>query len=196
MLHETIATAGDQASLIALQQPARPTPQAPPAALLHEGRPRDMMGGPRGHAPINVPPRQTRRNGVSATHEGPGHFETWMKDQAIKDGKSSGHFELFESQRSQGWAPYFDRIWRNALGNLSVRALKGMRYAWNKWREHTMDCRIYWRTTSTEDLAHEAKILAVCGPTRPLFRSQINERKNSRGWSAYSTCNVREGHEA
>ena len=113
------------------------------------------MGGPTGHAPIDVPPWRSRRNGVSATHEGPAYLEAWTKDQTITAGKCSGHFDLFEAQRTQGWSPYFDSKC-NALGNLSVRALKGMRYAWKRWREHTLECRIYWRTTSTEDPAHEA----------------------------------------
>ena len=75
-------------------------------------------------------------------------------------GDSTSHFELFEAQRTKGWSPHFAAFWRNALGNLSVRGLKGMRYAWKRWKEHTMKCRIYWKT-STEGGALEA-IYAPC----------------------------------
>ena len=86
-----------------------------------------------------------------------------MRNQAIAAGNSTFHFELFESQRTKGWSPHFDSIWRNALGTLSVRALKGMRYAWKRWKEHTMERRIYWINLSTEDGAHEA-IYTQCAP--------------------------------
>jgi len=127
--------------------------------LQYEGPPKDMLRGPSGPAPINLPPR-TRRNAVSATHAGPTDLELWMQNQAMSAGNSSSHFELFEAQRTKGWSPHFAAFWRNALGNLSVRALKGMRYAWKRWKEHTMECRIYWKTYK-EAGSHEA-IYAPC----------------------------------
>ena len=65
-------------------------------------------------------------------------------------GKASGHFTLFEAQRIHGWSEPFEHIWRSALGNLSVRALKGMRCARKRWREHTLACRTCWASSSTE----------------------------------------------
>ena len=138
------ATAGDQASLQALQQKPQPAPQQPAPQLQYEGPPKDMLSGPRGRAPITLAPKKARRNAVSATHTGPSNLESWMRDQAIAAGNSSSHFELFEAQRTKGWSPHFDSIWRNALGDLSVRALKGMRYAWKRWKEHTP-----WSAAST-----------------------------------------------
>ena len=134
--------------------------------LQYEGPPKDMLRGPRGHAPITLAPK-TRRNTVSATHAGPNDLEVWMQNQAMPAGNSSSHFELFEAQRTKGWSPHFAAFWRNALGNLSVRALKGMRYAWKRWKEHAMECRIYWKT-STEAGSHEA-IYAPCAALSTLF---------------------------
>ena len=51
---------------------------------------------------------------------------------------------------------HFDSIWRTALGNLSVRTMKGMRYALKRWRDHTLECRTYWASTFTEDPMHRA----------------------------------------
>ena len=46
------ATAGDQASLQALQQKPQPVPQQPALQLQYEGPPKDMLSGSRGHAPL------------------------------------------------------------------------------------------------------------------------------------------------
>ena len=89
-----------------------------------------------------------------------------MKDQAMSAGNSSCHFELFKAQKTKGWSPHFASFWRNALGNLSV-ALEGMRYSRKRWKEHTMECRIYWKT-STEAGSHEA-IYAPCAPQLALY---------------------------
>ena len=69
------ATAGDQASLHALQQKPQPVPQQPAPQLQYEGPPKDMLSGPRGHAPITAAPKKSRRNAVSATHTGPSNLE-------------------------------------------------------------------------------------------------------------------------
>ena len=102
MFHLNIATAGDQASMRALQQPPRPAPQRPAPQLQYEGPPHDMTGGPRGHALINIASRNTRNNAIPAAHVGPGNLEAWMQIQAAAAGNSSSHFELFEVQRTQG----------------------------------------------------------------------------------------------
>ena len=158
------ATAGDQASLQALRhKPKAPvrTEQPTTEVFQYDGPPKDMLRGPSGPAPINMPPR-TRRNAVSATHAGPNDLELWMRDQAMSAGNSSSHFELFEAQKTKGWSPHFASFRRNALGNLSVRALKGMCYAWKRWREHTMEFCIYGKI-STEAGAQEA-IYTACAP--------------------------------
>ena len=82
MFHLNTATAGDQASMRALQQPPRPLPKQPAHQLQYEGPPRDMIRGPRGHAPINIASNKCRNNAISATHAGPGDFEKWMQIQA------------------------------------------------------------------------------------------------------------------
>ena len=126
MTRTITATAGDQASLQALlQKPKEPTQTVHSAteALQYNGPPKDMLRGPCGPAPINMPPR-ARKNAKPAVHSGPSELELWMRDIAIAAGNFSIHCKLFDTQGTEGWSPHFAAFWKNALGNLSLRALK------------------------------------------------------------------------
>ena len=94
MFNLNIAAAGDQASMRALQQPPRPAPQQPAPQLQYEGPPRDMTRGARGHAPINIAFRESRKKAIPATHIGPGSSEAWMQIQAVAAGNSTSHFDF------------------------------------------------------------------------------------------------------
>ena len=79
------ATAGDQASFQALlQRPKGPIQTVHPTAevLQYEGPPKDMLRGPFGPAPINMPPR-ARRNAKPAIHPGPNDLQLWKRDIAM-----------------------------------------------------------------------------------------------------------------
>ena len=87
--------------------------------------------------------------------------------------------------------PTLRSILKKRLGNLSVRALKGMRYAWKRWKEHTMECRIL-----LENLyggrGTRSPIHTVCFPISSLFRTPFTEEQNGRGRGTYSAGRVRQ----
>ena len=99
------------------------------------GPPQDVARYYREHAPITIPSKTIQGSGKHATlpqkeaQESMSINELFFFKVAVHAGNLSGHCDLLITQRDRGWSKYWDKGWRNAMGNKTKEALDAYRFA-------------------------------------------------------------------
>ena len=124
--------------------------------------------------PISVSTATPRKNNRTSHHPGLVKEEQDFLNFCERAGSASDHFNFIEEQRSHGWSDHFATSWRNALGQMTERALRVFLFSWKSWETHTTNCKTYWEGRSLLDalfcpsvgqLAHYLAGRSTSGPT-------------------------------
>ena len=156
------------AALVALSAPG-PAGEAP-NPWVHNvlfGPPQDITRYYREHAPITIPSRKIPGSGkfgqlpYKETQDSMSANELFFFKIALHAGNLSGHCELLQTQKERGWSKYWDKGWRNAMGNKTKEALDAFRFAWKRWSVHIKNCKIYWDCDYLETATYRPSVSAV-----------------------------------